>query len=157
MRKTSPNLFKVSEVKLIYKSKIKASKRYQVRRSRDCYYLLTSFCYDLSTIEYRESFKVVLLNNASKVLGVTTLSEGGCDRTIIDIKQVAQACLLANATQAIISHNHPCGTLQPSIDDDMITDKLKKALQVLDIRLIDHIIVSPQGKSYYSYSDEGKL
>ncbi len=157
MEITLPDSLKVSEVKLTYEPKVKVSERYKINSSKDCNYLLTLFCYDLSTIEYKESFKVMLLNNANKVLGVVNMSEGGTESAIVDIKQVAQACLLANATQAIISHNHPAGILTPSTYDDMTTEKIKKALALFDIKLMDHIIVSPERKSYYSYSDEGKL
>lgn len=150
-------LLKVSEIKLSYQPKIKASERPKIMNSKDGHHFLYRHCYDLQTIEYKESFKAVFLNGGYKVLGFATLSEGGSCGTVVDIRQVAQVCLLANAKEVIISHNHSTGTITPSTYDDAITTKLKKALDILEIKLIDHIIVSPESKNYYSYADEGKL
>lgn len=157
MKDSLPKPLKVSEIKLTYQPKVKASERYRIMDSKDGHHFLYMHCYDLQTIEYRESFKAVFLNGRHKVLGFTTISEGGSCGTVVDIKQVVQACLLANAEKIIISHNHPTGIMQPSTYDDMTTTKLKKALDILDITLADHIIVSPDSTNYYSYADEGKL
>lgn len=152
-----PNLLQVSEVKITYQPKVKASQRYTVRTSADANHFLFMYCYDLQTIEYKESFKVVYLSSNNKILGFTTLSEGGSEGTVVDVKQILQACLLANAKQVIISHNHPTGTLTPSTYDDMTTSKVRKALETVDIKLADHIIVLPEGVDYYSYADEGRI
>ncbi|CCZ06933.1 JAB domain-containing protein [uncultured Culturomica sp.] len=152
-----PNILQVSQVKIIYQPKVKASQRYTVRNAKEAQHFLFMYCYDMQTIEYRESFKVVYLNSSNKVLGFTTHSEGGSDSAVIDVRQIVQACLLANAKRVIISHNHPTGTLKPSTYDDMTTNKIKKALESVDIDLADHIIISPEGIDYYSYADEGRL
>ena len=148
------NLFTVSEVKLTYKAKQKASERPKVLDSKTSYNILLN-CFDSDTIEYRENFKVLLLNQSNKVLGVMNVSEGGISQTVVDIRLILQAALLGNASGLIIAHNHPSGNVQPSIQDDTITHRVKSACQIMDISLLDHIIVSSE--SYYSYADNGKL
>ena len=69
---------------------------------------------------------------------------------------ILQAALLANATQVILAHNHPSGAIKPSTLDDALTEKVKKAAELMEIHVADHIILSPD-KEYYSYHDEGKL
>ena len=66
-----------------------------------------------------------------------------------------QAAILGNASGIILTHNHPSGNLQPSKQDDVLTEKLRDAAKLFDIRLLDHIIISDCG--YYSYLDEGRL
>lgn len=148
------NVFTINEVKLSYKLKQKASERPKVNTSKSAYEVLLK-CYDKDTIEYKESFKVLLLNRCHKVLGVVNISEGGINETTVDIRLILQAALLANASNIIISHNHPSGTLLTSTSDDLLTNKVKGACKMVDISLLDNIIVTP--KKYYSYADEGKI
>ena len=148
------NRFEVSEVKLTYKTTQKASDRPKVINSNSVYRILLN-CYDADTIEYRESFKVLLLNRNHKVLGVMNVSEGGISGTPVDIRLILQAALLSNASMIIISHNHPSGNLSPSNADDLVTLKVQRACDAMDIKLYDHLILSSE--SYYSYSDEGQL
>lgn len=148
-------MYKVCEVKLTYSTKVKSSERAVIRNSCDAYSLLSGFIYDSDTIQYREYLKLILLNRANKVLGVVHLSEGGTSETNADIKIIMQAAILANASGMILSHNHPSGNLQPSKQDDTLTERLSKATKLFDIQLLDHLIVSDSG--YYSYSDEGRL
>ncbi|MCD7901687.1 MAG: JAB domain-containing protein [Bacteroides sp.] len=148
------NLFTVCEVKLSYKPKVKASERYQVLCSRDLYNVLIKV-YDEDTIEYKESFKVVLLNQANKVLGVHELSIGGIDGTYADVRQILQVALLGNATSIAISHNHPSGNTEPSISDKRLTSAIQQAAKTMNITLTDHLIVAKD--SYYSFSDKGLI
>jgi DNA repair protein RadC len=148
------NLFTVNEVKLSYKLKQKASERPKVLDSNSMYRVLLN-CYDSDTIEYRESFKVLLLNRGNKVLGVMNISEGGISETTVDIRLILQAALLGNASNIAISHNHPSGNVNPSRNDDFLTNRVKKACEAIGIELYDHIIVTPD--SYYSYADEGRI
>jgi DNA repair protein RadC len=148
------NLLQVSEVKLIYKSKQKASERPKVRGSKAIYDLLIN-CYDADTIELKESFKVLLLNQNHKVLGLMNISEGGISGTIVDIRLILQAAILGNASGIIISHNHPSGNLTVSVQDDFVTKRVKQACEIMNIDLLDHVVVTPE--SYYSYADEGRI
>jgi len=145
------NIYKISEVKITYHPKVKASERLRVYSSADVYKLLIENFYDKDTIEHKESFKVVLLNQANKVLGVTSISEGGISETTADIRIILQAALLSNASGIILSHNHPSGNLKPSDHDIELTTKIVKASKILEINVLDHIIITD--KSYYSFAD----
>ena len=148
------NTNEVSEVKLTYKSKVKASERPKVLDSKTSFDIfLKSF--DPDTIELKETMKMMLLNNANKVLGIMDVSIGGTMGTVADIKLIMQCALLSNASGIIISHNHPSGILTASVQDDSITRRLKQACELMEIRLLDHVIITTE--SYYSYADEGRL
>ena len=145
----------VCELTVTYKPKVKAADRYLIRSSEDACKLLMQSAFHTDTLEYKEYVKLVLLNNANRVLGIATISEGGMNSTVVDIRLILQTALLAHATAIILAHNHPSGEWMPSRHDDMITKKIKEATGVVDIILHDHIIVTRDG--YYSYKDEGKL
>lgn len=144
---------KVSEVKLTYTTKVKASERYSITSPDDLYKFLIDYVFDSETIELRESFKLILLNRANKVLGFSSLFEGGISATITDVRMIMQTALLGNASSIIVAHNHPSGQLQASEADKRITTKIKEAGALLDITLLDHIIVTSAG--YFSFSNEG--
>lgn len=102
-----------------------------------------------------EVFIVVLLNQANKVISYETVSVGGLTCTIVDPRLIIKKALLADAVKIILCHNHPSGSLKPSKADEQITNMVKEAALLMDIRLIDHLIISDEG--YYSFSDNGKL
>ena len=145
------SIMNVAEVQLSYKSNVKSSTRYKINSSQDAYKLLIKYFPD-NTIEY----KVVLLNQSNRVLGIVPISEGGISATYVDARLILQAALLANATQIIMAHNHPSGSMKPSTLDDALTEKVRKVAELMEIHVADHIILSPE-KEYYSYHDEGKL
>ena len=109
-----------------------------------------------NSLVYKETFKVLLLNNANKIIGYTTISDGGLTSTIVDVRVIIQTALVCNATSIIITHNHPSGNPRPSGQDDSLTKKIKAACELMDIRILDHIIVTPYDSFYY-YCDEGRL
>lgn len=148
-------MYKVCEVKLTYSTKVKSSERACITSSLDAYQFLIKHIYDPETIQYREYLKILLLNRGQKVLGVVPISEGGIDSTCADIRIIMQAAILGNASGIILTHNHPSGNVQPSKQDDVLTERLRDAAKLFDIRLLDHIIISDCG--YYSYLDEGRL
>lgn len=143
---------KVGEVELAYKPKTKPKQRLET--SADCYqYFLNT--YKDTELEYRESFKVVFLNMNLRPLGWTTVSTGGINNTIVDVRIILQAALLTNASMIVCCHNHPSGSRNPSRDDDLLTQKIQKACLIMNIPMLDHIVITAD--SYYSYSDEGRL
>ena len=144
----------VTEVQLVYKSKVKPSERPQLKTSKDSYQLLLQ-TWDENKIEFVEQFKVVLMNRAQRVLGIYELSTGGVTGTVADIKLVFMAALKSNACSLIISHNHPSGNLKPSRAVEDLTHKIKAAGTLLDIQVLDHVIVTTEG--YFSIADEGLL
>ncbi len=108
----------------------------------------------LGALTHEESH-VLLLNQRLRVIGSKLVSRGGLTGTVVDVRMVLKAALLANATHIALCHNHPSGNPKPSRDDDELTKKLANAARAVDIRLIDHVVVALNG--FYSYQDEGKL
>lgn len=100
-----------------------------------------------------EVFAVLFLNRANRINHFEIVSEGGITGTVADPRIILKKALEQNAVSLIVCHNHPSGNLRPSRADEMLTQKLKEAAQLLDITVLDHIIVSEMG--YYSFADEG--
>lgn len=100
-----------------------------------------------------EEFWVLYLNNSNKVVYKAQLSKGGITGTVVDVRLIFKTALEQNATSIILSHNHPSGKLQASDADLEITKKLKLAGSQLDVKVLDHIIITENG--YLSFQDEG--
>ncbi len=106
--------------------------------------------------DYRhEVFAVIFLNRANKINHFEIISHGGLTGTVADPRVILKKALEEDAVSLILSHNHPSGSLKPSRADEALTIKIKEAASLLDIRVIDHIIVSEDG--YYSFADEGLI
>jgi DNA repair protein RadC len=102
-----------------------------------------------------EVFAVVFLNRANKINHFEIVSKGGITGTVADPRIILKKALEEDATSIILCHNHPSGNLQPSRADEALTQKIKEAAGYLDIKILDHIIVSEEG--FYSFADEGML
>ncbi|SFS60333.1 RadC family protein [Lutibacter maritimus] len=102
-----------------------------------------------------EEFWVIYLNNSNKVLYKEQLSKGGLTGTLVDVRLVYKKALDLYATAIILCHNHPSGKLAPSVADKSITQKLKLAGETLDIKILDHLIVTEN--AYFSFADENIL
>ena len=102
-----------------------------------------------------EEFWIIYVNNSNKVIQKNQLSKGGITGTLVDVRLVLKSALEVGATGLILAHNHPSGTLKPSEADKQITNKLKIAAESLDIKVLDHLIITE--KAYYSFADEGIL
>ena len=98
---------------------------------------------------------MIYLSHGNRIKGCECMSSGGMDGTVIDVRMLFRNALDIKATNIIIAHNHPGGSLIPSSYDEMITRKIYEGGNLLDIKLYDHIIVG--GDSYYSFADEGLL
>lgn len=123
----------------------------KINSSADACKLMQSLIGDLP----HEEFWVLLLNNSNKVVYKLQLSKGGLTQTIVDIRLIYKTALEHLATAIILIHNHPSGQLNPSQADNDITQKIKKAGNTLDIKLLDHLIITQ--KDYFSFADEGIL
>ena len=145
----------IAEVKVSYTSKVKAKDRVVVRTSADAYRAVRSL-YDEDTIDYVESSYVLLLNRANQVIGKKLLSTGGTSSCIVDVKVIAQISLSTNAHGIILTHNHPSGNINASDQDISITRRVKNALDLFDIKVLDHIIVTSDN-GYTSMADEGLM
>lgn len=102
-----------------------------------------------------EVFAVIFLNQSNKVNHFEIVSRGGITATVADPRLILRKALDTEATSIILCHNHPSGSLRPSRADEELTNKIKEAAKFLDIRVLDHLIVSEHG--YYSFSDDGLL
>lgn len=95
----------------------------------------------------------MLLNHASNVMGYAKISQGGICSTTVDVRLIAKYAIDTLATSVILVHNHPTGSLNPSYEDDKLTNAVKKGLELLNIKLLDHLVISEE--RYYSYAEEG--
>ncbi|GAA4316975.1 DNA repair protein RadC [Pontixanthobacter gangjinensis] len=102
-----------------------------------------------------EEFWILYLNNSNKVIEQFQVSKGGITGTLVDIRITLKKALELGAVSIILVHNHPSGSLTASEADKQLTKKLKTAAESLDIKVLDHIIVTE--KSYLSFADEGML
>ena len=102
-----------------------------------------------------EEFWIIYLNNSNKVIQKNQLSKGGITGTLVDVRLVLKNALEVGATGIILAHNHPSGNLKPSEADKQLTNKLKVASESLDIKVLDHVIVTE--KAYFSFADENLL
>jgi len=144
----------ISEVRLVYRTKVKASDRLQVKCSKDAFDIFMEN-WDQDSIEHIEEFKLLLMNRSSSVLGILPVSKGGISGTVTDIRLIYQGAIKTNASGIIVCHNNPSGNLNPSESDTKLTQKIKEAGFLMDIQLLDHLIIIRDG--YYSFADNGLL
>lgn len=102
-----------------------------------------------------ETFMVLYLNHANKLLRYEKLSDGGITGTVADVRMILKNALLYNASKMIVAHNHPSGNLQPSNADKTLTEKIKQAAALMDMQLLDHLIIA--NNTYLSLADEGLM
>ncbi len=102
-----------------------------------------------------EEFWIIYLNNSNTIIQKNQLSKGGITGTLVDVRLVLKIALECGATAFILAHNHPSGALKPSDADRHITKKLKDAANSLDIKVLDHLIITE--KAYFSFADNGVL
>ncbi|WP_077413880.1 JAB domain-containing protein [Chryseobacterium sp. JV274] len=111
--------------------------------------------WNMGTIEFQEECKVIMMNKGNFILGIYNVSKGGIDSSVVDIRIILAVALKCNATQLILVHNHPSGNLKPSGSDQTITKNLKKACELLNVSLLDHLIITRN--SYYSFNEENRF
>ncbi len=128
-----------------------SSERKVIHSSTDIYQIFHPLMCDLA----QEEFWVLLLNQASKVINKVRISRGGIDQTTADVRCILREALIQRATQIGLIHNHPSGNARPSTEDQRLTQLVYKAAQTMNIRVIDHVIITDGG--YYSFADEGLL
>lgn len=123
----------------------------KISNSKDAFNILQPFMLGLK----HEEFWLICLNRANKAVHTSRLNIGGISSTIVDLRRIFQTALEHNSSGIIVSHNHPSGALNPSNDDNQLTQRIKQNGELMDCKLIDHLIISDFG--YYSYADEGQL
>ena len=125
----------------------------KITKSSITYDLVMNFYGD--DIDIYESVFILLLNNSNNSIGYAKISQGGITGTVVDVRLVAKYAVDSLATSVILCHNHPSGVLSPSSADKAITKKVKDGLALLDVRLLDHLIIT--SSSYFSFLDEGLI
>ncbi len=126
-----------------------AQKKITITSSKDVFNLMQPVLGDLE----HEEFWVLFLNNSNKVVAKRQISKGGLTGTIVDVRLLFKRALEFVSVAIIVCHNHPSGKLQPSVADKQITQKIIEAGTTLDIKLLDHLIITE--KAYFSFADEG--
>ncbi len=130
---------------------VKSREKSKLNSSRSVFELMQPLIGELD----HEEFWILLLNNANKIEFKWQLSVGGITATLVDVRLIYKKAIEHGATSIILCHNHPSGNRQPSQSDIILTKKVIKGGSILDIKILDHIIVS--GQTYYSFADEGSL
>ena len=128
--------------------------KHKITCSKTCANLLREM-YDADTLEYTESFVVLLLNRQNETIGWNKISQGGLNSVLVDIRVLFTVALQAGASAMIISHNHPSGNLNPSNEDLNLTKRVAEAGKTLDINVLDHVIITKDG--YCSLADKGLI
>lgn len=124
-----------------------------IHNSADVYELLKESLIN----EENENLLMISLNSACHVRQIDWLTTGSDTQTVFSKKQIARTALLNNACAVIMVHNHPSGSTRPSFQDDQATSELKKTLELIEVRLIDHVIIGAGEGGFYSYADQGKI
>lgn len=128
-----------------------ALQQHKINSSQSVFELMQPIIGELA----HEEFWILYLNNSNKVLQKNQLSKGGITGTLVDVRLALKTAIEVGAVGLILAHNHPSGTLKPSEADKQITRKLKNAGDSLDIKVLDHLIITE--KAYFSFADDGIL
>ena len=144
----------VAEIEVSYRPAI--SDKPVIKSCLDAYYVIKSFIPE-SSIALKEHMVVLYLNRAQRVIGAYKVSEGGLTSTVADLRLIFSVGLKSVATSFIIGHNHPSGNLEPSSQDLALSLKLKEAGLLMNIKIVDHLILSPAIGEYFSFADNGLL
>lgn len=129
----------------------KVEQKPQIQNSMD----VVNFMQNKIAYLNHEEFWVLYLNNANLILKTAQISKGGITSTEVDTRIVMQEAVVQKATQLILCHNHPSGSVRPSRADINLTEKISKAAKIMDISLVDHIIIHRE--KYYSFAEEGRI
>jgi DNA repair protein RadC len=129
----------------------KVSARPKVIDSKSAFEVFFKDLCDLS----HEEFWVLYVDVTGKLIAKQRICEGGLSQTTVDVKKIMQTAVSNRAHGLVLGHNHPSGNTLPSSSDMHLTKKIQTAARMMDLRLIDHIILS--GNDYYSFGDDGVL
>lgn len=136
----------IEEVKLIYRNKLKANERPVVRGAEDAYKIfLESWGHD--QIDLLEECKAMFLDRQLKVMSISSISKGGFNGTVVDLRLVFAIALKRRANSIILAHNHPSGNLKPSRADIKLTQQFYQAGKLMQIELEDHLIITRESYS----------
>ncbi|MFC4213406.1 RadC family protein [Pedobacter lithocola] len=154
MKQNEFPLSAVAEIKLSYHPHFKANERPKISEPKQCYKIFMDN-WDLGLIEIQEQFKIMLLNRANRVIGISEISKGGIDGAVVDARLIFAIALKAGACSIVLVHNHPSGNLTPSKHDLNLTKRICECGKLLQIDIHDHLIISVDG--YLSMAKEGLM
>ena len=138
-------------VELYIRLKAKKEESPKIVNSKDVYCQMVGLMANLSV----EECWCIYLNQASRVIKKQRISKGGLTMTAVDVRVVMKEALLCGASALALVHNHPSGSIRPSRDDDNLTRQVNTSCELMNIRMIDHVIVTDG--AFYSYADEGRI
>jgi DNA repair protein RadC len=145
------DLYQVAEIELSYKRNGNMAERPKVVRAEDAYHVFLNQ-WEETKLDFIEQSKIMLLNRNNRVLGLCNISSGGISGTVVDPRLIFVTALKANASSIILAHNHPSGNLSPSEADIRMTRRIMDAGELLEVKVLDHIIVTSDG--FYSFSEQ---
>lgn len=122
-----------------------------ISSARDSYNVFSQHLSDLRT----EEFWAIFLNQKNQIVYKTQISKGGISGTLVDVRVLFRIALEHFATSIIVAHNHPSGSLKPSLEDIQITKNIKNAGEILNVTLLDHLIIGDN--SFFSFAEESLL
>lgn len=125
--------------------------RPRIACSNDIYRIFYPLLVDLPY----EEFWILLLNAQNRVINKIRVSQGGVSATYVDIRLILKPAIEHLASGIVLCHNHPSGNINPSGEDNRLTERLHRSAELIGIKVLDHIVVCEH--AYYSYADEGKL
>jgi DNA repair protein RadC len=149
-------LIEIAELKVTYQNIQEVYSQPKIMSSEDGYQILQEY-FPEDTVGLKEQVIVLYLNNSNRVIGIYRVSDGGITGSVVDIRLILGTALKVAATGLILAHNHPSGNLMPSESDKILTKKLKEGAAIMDLKLHDHLILSPEEYKYYSFYDKGDL
>lgn len=151
------DITKVPEIRIAYVNPIPVKDRIKITQASEMADLMFQWWHKFmpDSVGYVESFVIAMLNKPQHVLGARCIGVGGISGLALDIRVVAQHAIKANASYVILCHNHPSGNPDPSDQDKNLTREISKALGVLNIEVLDHIIITPDPKVFHSFCENG--
>ena len=149
----TPGRKEVAEAAVELYIRLKAKKEVtpQIASSKDVYRQMVGLMANLSV----EECWCVFLNQGSRVIKKQRISKGGLTSTMVDVRVVMKEALLCGAAALALVHNHPSGSTRPSREDDNLTRQVCQSCELMNIRMVDHVIVTDN--DFYSYADEGRI
>ena len=147
------NLKRPPKVRIVYSKKVKPNERPKVTKSEDAVEILRGIW--SKQIEAREEVFALLMDKNNRVLGYQLVGKGGVSGVVMDSRLILSVAIQTLSSGVILAHNHPSGNINPSSIDLKITQRIKKALKLMGINLLDHIILTKH--DFYSFADYGGL
>lgn len=123
----------------------------RITRSEDIYNVMR---HEIGNLPHEEIW-TLFLNRKNEILSKMQITRGSSTASVFDLKRILKEALMRDADGVVMCHNHPSGNLLSSIQDDDITRKMQQGCRAMDLRFLDHVIVTSSG--FYSYADNGKL